>query len=400
MSRTNLEKPESMSPLSRSIRLLGRFSEWRNGTGVVLVILGLALVTRTVSLSSFPYFPPQAPWYGTNGLYADEFGISLLALALTSNAYFPFLQLALMGSAIKILGYAVFAIRVVPALFSSITSVLVYLSAYELFHKRAPAFLSSMYFIFMTPALVYGRMAFVENGAATFFVATFLFAMKYANNPKSRWLICSGVSSGLSFLCKQTGLAATIFLIFFVLVFKQGAKRKLLIPILISGILMSTYLVQIMIFDPSILSQIFSIYIFNGGDVPAWFAVFLCNLMPSGVNVRWIESPQAPYMDLYWFATLDFWYILAFAVMIYLVIKERRAIRGVVLAILSYVLVLIIIGHINSYYVIMVQPFIAIPLGYGLLKLQNMPGVSAFAFSLALLSSHNLYQLLFLLLGW
>jgi hypothetical protein len=106
--------------------------------------------------------------------------------------------------------------------------------------------------------------------------------------------------------------------------------------------------------------------------------------MPSGVNVRWIESPQAPYMDLYWFATLDFWYILAFAVMIYLVIKEGRAIRGVVLAILSYVLVLIIIGHINSYYVIMVQPFMAIPLGYGLLKLQNMPGVSAFAFSLLL----------------
>jgi 4-amino-4-deoxy-L-arabinose transferase-like glycosyltransferase len=378
----DLKKTGSMSSLSRAIGLLRRFSDWRGGLGVILIILGLALLTRTVGLSSFPYFPSQAPWYGTNGLFYDEFNISLPPF--TNIVYFPFLQVALMVFAINVLGYTTFAIRIVSALFSSVTSILVYLSSYELFHKRTPAILSSLYFIFMTPALVYGRMTFVDNGATTFFVATFLFVMKYSNTSKNRWLIGSGVSAGLSFLCKQTGLAATIFLILFIFAFKRETKRKLLVPILIAGILMSTYLLQIMILNPDYLGQIISTFIFYRSDVLAWFAVFICNLLPSGVNLKWIQSAQAPYMGLYWFAMLDFWYVLAFSVIIYLVVKERRAASGVVLAILSYVLVLIIAGHINSYYVIMVQPFIAIPLGYGLLKLQRMSGVSAFAFSLLL----------------
>jgi 4-amino-4-deoxy-L-arabinose transferase-like glycosyltransferase len=380
----DLKKPGSMSAFSRAISLLRRFSDWRSGTGVILIILGLALATRTVGLSSFPYFPAEAPWYGINGIFTDESYITSAALNIAKSVYYPYLQVVLMNFAINVLSYTTFAARLVPALFSSVTSILVYLSSLELFHKRTPAILSSLYFIFMTPALVYGRMAFAENSAATFFVATFLFVIKYANTSKNRWLTFSGVSAGLSFLCKQTGFAATIFLILFIFAFKREAKHKLLKPLLIAGILMSTYFLQIMILNPSYLSQLSSTFIFYSGDLPAWLSVFFCNLVPSGVNVRWINSPQAPYMDLYWFAALDFWYVLAFAVIIYLVVKERRAVREVVLAILSFVLVLIVIGHINTYYVIMVQPFMAIPLGYGLLKLQQMSGVPAVAFSLLL----------------
>lgn len=365
----------------RGISLLRRFSEWRRGILVILVILGLALATRTNDLSSFPYFPSKWPWYGVNGLYTDEYDISLLPFS--SSAYFPFLQVALMGLAINIFGYTTFAIRIVSALFSSATSVLVYLSSYELFHRKLPSFLSSLYFIFMTPALIYGRMAFVENGAATFFVATFLFGMKYVHTSKNRWLVCSIVSAGLSFLCKQLGFAAIIFLVLFILAYKPESKNKLLKLVLLAGILVSIYFVQIIITNPSSLSRLVTTYIYAKLGSVSWFNMFLCNILPSGVSLTWM-GPLTIFTNLFGFVTLDFWCVLPFFVILYLVLKERKTARLVLLPILSYILVLVLIGHANAYYVIMMLPFMAIPVGYGLLKLRDMPTLLASAFALFL----------------
>jgi hypothetical protein len=235
----------------------------------------------------------------------------------------------------------------------------------------------------MTPAVIYGRMAFVENGAATFFVATFLFAMKYVHTSKNRWLMFSGLSAGLSFLCKQLGIAAMIFLVLFLLAYKPESKNKLFKLVLLAGILVSIYFVQIIITNPGYLSNIVKIYIYTGLGSVSWLNMFLCNILPSGVSVSWI-SPLTIFTNLFGFVTLDFWYILAFFVILYLVLKERKTARLVLLPMLSYILVLVLIGHANAYYVILMQPFMAIPVGYGLLKLRDMPSLLTSAFALFL----------------
>jgi hypothetical protein len=104
--------------------------------------------------------------------------------------------------------------------------------------------------------------------------------------------------------------------------------------------------------------------------------------MPSGVNVMWIQFQYALYKDLFRLATLDFWYIFAFFVIIYLMSREKESVREVVLALVSYALVLLLVGHANSYYAILAQPFMAIPVGYGVLKLQDMSGAFSCFFSL------------------
>lgn len=376
------EKPPTANWCVATTELLKKLSSWRGGVAVIVFIFGLALVTRMVNLSSFPYFPPDWPWNGVGGLYFDEVVIS--NLPSSNTPYFPFLQVALIGLAIQIFGKTIFAVRLVSALFSSTTCVLVYLSAFELFHRRAAAIISSLYFIFMTPALVYGRMAFVENGATTFFMATFLFAIKFSWTSNNRWLVLSGISAALSFLCKQTGLAAIIFLALFVLIYKPEAKRQLLELLFVMGALLGAYIIQIMIVNPAYLDDILKAYIFTLIGSVSWFTVFLCNLMPTGINLSWIQFPQTIYKDLYRFVTLDFWYVVAFFVIVYLMVKERKAVSEVVLAMVSFVLLLILIGHTNAYYVILVQPFMAIPIGYGLLKVQEMSGAFSFAFSLLL----------------
>jgi 4-amino-4-deoxy-L-arabinose transferase-like glycosyltransferase len=382
--RNSVLQKEHSSPnrSERLIQLLRKFSEWHGGIVVVLLILFLALLSRTISLSSFPYFPPTWPWNGVSGLYYDEYNISLLTP--TNSLYFPFLQIFLMDLMINALGYSIFSTRLVSALFSSITCVLVYFSAYELFNKRLPAFLSSLFFILMTPALVYGRMAFVDNGATTLFVAAFLFAVKYLKTSKNCWLVGSGVTAGLSFLCKQTGLAAQVFLFLFIFIYKPKAKRQLLKVILVSGLIDSLYLVQILIVNPAYFTDFLvgKIYV-DIGNI-SWLSAFLSNLMPSGVNVMWLQSYLAPFKDLFRLATLDFWYAFAFFVIVHLMAKERESAREVALALLSYVLVLLLVGHSNSYYVILAQPFMAIPFGYGVSKLQGMSGVFSGFFSLLL----------------
>jgi 4-amino-4-deoxy-L-arabinose transferase-like glycosyltransferase len=385
-----LPKGPSAPPLSeRFIAKLTSFSEWRKGTGLVLLILLLALLSRTIALSSFPYFPASWPWNGIAGAYLDEHNISLLTPS--STVYFPFLQIALMDLVINFLGYSMFSFRLVSALFSSVTSVLVYFSAYELFNKKLPAFLSSLFFIFMTPALIYGRMAFLENGAATFLVAAFLSAIKYVKTSKASWLLCSGVFSGLSFLCKQTGLVAMVFLFLLIFIYKPKSFRLLLKVLIVAGLVAFLYFVQILAVNPTYVGEYFVGNIYVGiGDV-SWLAALVGNLMPTGVNVMWVESYLAPYKDLFRLATLDFWYIFAFFVIAYLMVKERDTTREVVLAFMSYILVMLLIGHTNSYYVILMQPFMAIPFGYGVLKLEKMSGAFSCVFSLILCLAASTY---------
>jgi hypothetical protein len=382
--RRSASKKEFSNPnlSERLAQLLGEFANWRGGVGVALLIFLLALLSRTVNLSSFPYFPSNWPWNGVNGLYWDEKSIS--SLTPSNSVYFPFLQIGLMDLVINALGYSIFSVRLVSALFSSITCVLVYLSAYELFNRRLPAFLSSLFFIFMTPALILGRMALVDNGATTFFVAAFLFAVKYLKTSKNLWLISSGISVGLSFLCKQTGLAAGIFLFLLIFIYRAKALRQVTEALIVAALIASLYLIQILVFKPgyvgNYLVNVISVSVSN----VSWLSVFLFNLMPSGVNVMWIGSSLTPYKDLFIFATLDFWYVFAFFIIIYLMTREKDSVREIVLALASFVLVLLLIGHANSYYAIMVQPFMAIPFGYGVLKLQEMPRLYSCFFSLVL----------------
>jgi hypothetical protein len=115
----------------------------------------------------------------------------------------------------------------------------------------------------------------------------------------------------------------------------------------------------------------------------------------------WIESSLAKYKDLYRFATLDFWYLIALFVIVYLALNERKAVREVILAISSVILVFTLVGHTNAYYAILVQPFMAIPFGYGVLKLQKMSTMFSSALALLLcypaISYINYYVSVFLI---
>lgn len=94
-----------------------------------------------------------------------------------------------------------------------------------------------------------------------------------------------------------------------------------------------------------------------GREFSIW-QYFLLNTMPSGYVTR-----AGGYL------MLEFWYLFAIFAFAYLVRSHLRKVSSELLAIALFIAMFFIVGCIGSYYMIVVQPFLCIPVGYAILKL-------------------------------
>ncbi|MBC7130307.1 glycosyltransferase family 39 protein, partial [Candidatus Bathyarchaeota archaeon] len=167
----------------------------------VTLIFAAALFSRTFMLDCFPYFPPDFPWLGDRpgpaGMYCDEANYLYCARNLfnRTTTYQPWLQLLFIHFSLRVLGESAFAARLPSAFVSTLTAVVVYFAAKQKYGRLA-AFLSSLYFIAMTPALVYNRMVFLENTVAFMFMLSIYFLFKYEQGGGQRWLYAAGILAG------------------------------------------------------------------------------------------------------------------------------------------------------------------------------------------------------------
>lgn len=339
---------------------------------LILILLGLALFSRLYYLNDFPYFPGGYPWSGTNetnlkGLYIDEAvysGISYRFISDPSHPpiYQPALQILLMGVSIAVFGSNPFATRLPSAILSSISIILVYLICLKKFKNRLAASLSSVFLIVMTPALVMNRMAFPENSVALFFLATYYSLLKYSESEERKWIIMSAIFAGLGLLSKINGIIVPVFLIIYM--FQKKILKKNVKFILITGILALIFPLTILVayqMNPlQIIAQFakqWQISESAGREFSLW-AYTLFNGAPSGV-ISW--------------TLLEYWYIFAIFSIAYVAISDREKISEVLLGLaVFYIVSLFIKEGINSYYLIIIQPLLAIPVGYALTKMKRM----------------------------
>lgn len=339
---------------------------------LALILLTLALFSRIYYLNEFPYFPPENPWVGRGGqgLYTDEYvyysiAVNLLKNPLNPTLYQPWLQLLMVGASTSLLGGNVFAVRLPSAIMSSISVVLVYYICKKKFKSRTAALLSSLYLIIMMPALILNRMAFLENSVVMFFLASYLCLLRYSESAKGRYLLLAAVFSGLSVLSKIDGLIAPIFLLIYLIRAKTFLKniRYILLtlaivfifPIIASIVLNVDYL--------QLLTQLLSQWQIGtiGNEFSIW-TYMLLNTMPSGAVIYWGN-----------YLPLEYWYIFAYFALAYVAITEFDKVSDVVIAIAAFLCLFFLVGLIGSYYLIIIQPFLAIPIGYAITKLIRMP---------------------------
>jgi len=78
----------------------------------------------------------------------------------------------------------------------------------------------------------------------------------------------------------------------------------------------------------------------------------------------------------------EYWYIFAYFSLAYLAVKEYEKVSDVVLLIVSFAGLCLLIWGIGSYYIIIVQPFFAMPVGYAIMRMLRMQPQVAMMFIL------------------
>jgi 4-amino-4-deoxy-L-arabinose transferase-like glycosyltransferase len=345
----------------------------------------LALATRAYRLYSFPYFPEEEPWLGSNpeGLYRDEADPYLrLSEGLFERlpVYQPPLFLLFMNLSLRVFGTP-YAVRVPSAVASSLVAVLVYLVSMRKFGSRGASVASALYFIAMFPAFVYNRMAFLENGVALFLLASYYCLLVYEGCGKGRWLYLSGVLAVLGALSKINGVVAPLFFLAYGLhkgFFRKALKVTVLVlAVSVVFLLAALFLIGLdltplfaMMTKPSAVVRQWMM-VWAGKETSAW-QFFIINTMPSG-HLMWFLGYLRP----------EYWYIFPYFALAYVAVKEYEKVSDITLLTVSFVATCLLISWgIGSYYIIILQPFLAVPIGYAIMKMLRMQPQVAMMFTL------------------
>lgn len=359
------------------------------------LLLAVALASRLYNLANFPYFTNGWPMCGgfsclgrsiqnpnLSGLYSDEVTDLLAAHPLSG---IPLrigsgpVALLLIALSTHVFGATSFAVRFPFALVSGITSVPIYFTAKMIAKSKTLAVLSSLYFIVMMPALIYGRMAFAENIIALFFILVFYSTLKIRESISSgeqssnrRWLLFASLCSILSILVKINGVIVFLFFAFFL--FKVKLLRRSFRYIVITvglGILPELAIVQLFTGHSiiSFISELSANWITplgNSLNIPKFF---LFDTLPSsGSPLFWgITGYPIP----------EFWYVFSYITLITIVSYDYLSSSSeysdsnlLLLAIAGFAVFFMIFSEpFGAYWMIMILPLLAISFGPGLKRL-------------------------------
>jgi hypothetical protein len=224
----------------------------------------------------------------------------------------------------------------------------------------------------MVFALVYGRMAFIDNTSAFFFVGIFYLLLRYKDEQvtrtKNRWLLAASFFAGLSVLSKITGLVSVVF---FLLFLYRGKTLQRSVPYMIPMLLIVAIFPLIVLYYlgfsavdlSALLTHEYNTFIV-GNEIGVWRYFFLVTL-PSGFTTWW-GGP-------FGFPKPEFWYIIAYLALFTVAAREYSTYSDLILAVATFVAFIPVVSPLGSYYLIFLQPILVIPFGPGIRKLLDMP---------------------------
>jgi 4-amino-4-deoxy-L-arabinose transferase-like glycosyltransferase len=204
-------------------------------------------------------------------------------------------------------------------------------------------------------------MAFLENSVAFFFLAAYLCLIKYAQNKDEKHVLLSAVFAGLSVLCKINGLIAPLFLVVYLAYHRLLLKNTRFLA-LTAG-LISLFPITLMVVNGISFSELAAVFMrqYFVGMMSMDYTIqqyLLLSSLPSGY-VLTVGSQQQ----------LELWYIVSYVALAFIAVSEFEKVSDILLTLFSFIGLFYIVGRISPYYLIILQPFFAIPMGYYLMKL-------------------------------
>jgi len=303
---------------------------------ILFSLLVFTLVLRVYNLENFPR------WYVDEGTYA-KIGMNILegvwGYKTWGPNFFPPILPVITGFLIKIFGKSYSVIRMTGVLSGTFSVLLTYLIGKKLYNKKV-ALLASI--ILSVSGLFINRMVLMDNLVEFFFLLTIL---SYLNSEKKgMWLWLMGISSGLAFLSKYTGLVCIVFIT--IQSFLDKRLKSLKTPLIIFFIFSLIYPILGLIFD------------WNGFVFDTLFQA------RRKISYEFLHTfiLQPPYYFLHpTFKTFYFWTFLGFIGTIYLLLRTNKKNSGrseIILftAFLSFFFICVMAKNVWWAYLIIIYP--------------------------------------------
>ncbi len=306
-------------------------------TLVISLILLFALFLRIYNLENFPR------WYVDEGTHA-QIGMNIMkgiwGYKTWGPNFFPPLFPVLTGLFIVLFGKSYFVIRTIGVLFGMLSILLTYLVGKKLYDKKVGVVAA---IVLSVCGLFINRMAFMDNLVEFFFLLTIFSYIK--SNDSKKWLYVMGISAGLTFLSKYTGIVAIIFILS--QSFLDKKLKNIKIPLMLFFCLSLVY---------PLLGMIFG-----------WDAFVFDTLFQTKRELAYEFIHNFTLQPPYYFLhpnleTFYFWTLLGFISMIYLLLKrssdKKRSHSDIVVfvAFLSFFLTSLIAKNVWWVYCIIFLP--------------------------------------------
>ena len=311
---------------------------------IVCCILLFAFFLRLYNLENFPR------WYVDEGTYA-QIGMNIMkgiwGYRTWGPNFFPPLFPLLTGIFITLFGKTYFVIRIIGVLFGLLSIGLTYRIGKELYDEVVGAIAA---IILSVSGLFINRMAFMDNLVEFFFLLTILSYIKSEKCEKRLWVV--GISAGLAFLSKYTGIVAAIFMV--VQSFLDKRMNTLKIPIILFLFVSLVY--------PLL------------GIAFGWNEFLFDTLFQTKrkLSHEFLHNfiLQPPYYFFYpTFRTFYFWTLLGFTSMFYLLLRKNRNKKSLrsdiilVIAFLSFFFTSILAKNVWWVYLIVIYPIYSLAIG-------------------------------------
>jgi len=201
----------------------------------------------------------------------------------------------------RIFGYGYFAGRFFPVIFSSVSIILIYLLARELYDQRT-ALLAALIFTVMSSQIIYGSRGLFEPIYTLLLLFSFLFFIRWVKYNKKLELFSSAAFFAVA---AATKIVAFYFLpalvVYYLLSKKQVSARQFVAPIVLI----------ILLFSPLIL---YNYFLYTEKGLADFFVTRFFNLENSkslfrasnvaGIDDHWIELSNLNYYINYLFTSI------------------------------------------------------------------------------------------------
>jgi hypothetical protein len=294
-----------------------RRSGWRGLSPNVAVLVTLALITalafaaRVFRLGAVGFRGDEAVYAGQAGLLADAPGMGRFFIpASRGNSNFLVYQW-IVSLVYRVFGVSDYSARLVSAVFSTLTVVLVFLIAALLYDRRT-ALLSALLLAISGYAIGLGRLALLDTTACFFITLAMYFLVRWTTSERSGWLFAFAAAAAVAVEAKVTSVLLLPIALLFVVCggyWRRVRLRHLIGVIAIGVVCLTPAAIQIAL-DSGRLRSYLSASVARTSGVPwsyyggiVWSAegAVVSIVLLAGIVVALVRHTRADLLPLLWF---------------------------------------------------------------------------------------------------